>query len=230
MNSSFQVNMQYLADCIQKTCSSYIKHGDVRFNVNEETGEEHINFEGIMKTSLRNVIKKKYDIPMLDIYEDPEDETADYIKFIPVDDVKNFYYNIPWASVILYYRYNKVYGVFIFDSMDSTVLFCTTKEEDKGVRLYRNMSVSNFRARRINRGIYNVSSMDTDEIAVVKLKEPKKIISFFSPTLSILNVIKGNIDGMAAKIDNRSIIQAPCLICQKLGVDYTFKNDVFSIL
>ena len=46
----------------------------------------------------------------------------------------------------------------------------------------------------------------------------------------MLSVIKGNLDGMAAKIENRGYIQPVCLMYQKLGIEYTYKNNVISVV
>lgn len=232
MKNGMQVNMQFLADCLQKTCEKYIKHGEVRFIVNEETEEEHINFENIMKSSLKTMIQKRYaDMLIMDVEDSFDDDFEDCIKFIPIDDIRNFYYNLPWCSIMYYYEKKKLYGVFIFDSMDQTIIFTTTKESDKNVRVYRNMSVSNFRARKVSRGLYNISNvMQAGELELIERKEPKKIISFFSPTMAMLNILKGNLDGMASTINDRRTMQAICLLYQKLGVNYTFKNDIITVI
>lgn len=227
-----QVNMQFLADALQKTCEKYLKHGEVRFDKNEETGEEHINFENIMKTALKGFVQNRYaDMAIIDSTDDLDDDIPDCIKYIPIDNIRNFYYNLPWTSIMCYYENKKLYGVFIFDSMDQTVLFCNTRDDDKNVRVYRNFSVNNFRARKISRGLYNISDVtSTEELEIVTRKQPKKIISFFSPTLAMLSVIKGNLDGMAAKVDNRALVQPICLMYNKLGVTYAFKNDIISVV
>lgn len=231
MKNGMQVNMQFLVESLQKTCAKYIRHGEVRFDV-DINGEEHINFENIMKNTLKGNIRKKYkEIEIIDSDSDLDDDLGDCIKFVPIDDIKNFYYNLPWCSIMCYYEKKKLHGVFIFNSMDETVIFTTTKEDDKNVRIYRNMSISNFRVRMVSRGLYNLSNVEkSEELDIIIKKEHKKIISFFSPTMAMLSIINGNLDGMVATIYNRELIHPICLIYQKLGVSYTFKNDIIIVV
>lgn len=233
MKNGMQVNMQFLADALQKTCEKYVKHGDVKFIKREEDDvEEHINFENLMISTLKGIIKKRYsNILVFDMSEDIEDEEDDFIRFVPIDDIYCFYYNMPWASVMYYYENKMLYGVFVYDSMDNTVIFCNTREDDKNVRVYRNMTVNNFRARRISRGIYNISDIrSNEELGIIDRKQSRKCVAFFSPIMAVLNVLKGGLDGMAATVVDRRCIHAMCLICKKLDVAYTFKNDIMFII